>query len=587
VCCGGASYLLLATIMHTGSDSTERGHFETRLRMNGGVVSAPGHMHVDLKEESSIFVSGSTAAAYILVRHDRVADLPRATGEALLRSANETPTRLLSPPRVRALPTPIITLMGFGKVGRPQSPRGECACPICDRPFTGPRSWIQLINHCNHMHGNTDAAALPAGGEIMRCNTCREFVLASTVAQSAHRAKCGHFRPRAESVAAARTGQRGGENTATVATSAATAETAIPDGQPQAESGEAAAMAGLDPFLASRPATKVLLHRPDWAQWRSIVGGILIGYAAASERERHIRQLAMTTVVRQHLSVQPKPTNQASDTEGNRTDPLRGRIESLIGIGALGKAYGLASNGPGKVHTITNDLLAQLDALHPSPSRQPSQETMWREGSPMGISPTTVRNTIVHRLRRGASPAMDGWTRELLVPLAECPRLLAELAALFADIAANKVHPVARQRMNASPLIPFVKDETKIRPIAPESALLKVVGHLILQALGTAVGETLGPEQYGIGGNVEVAAWKVHADFTSLGCTFLADATNAYNCVERPAILRALHGNDALRPAWSFADFLFREDARLVVAEAGVARHTVHMRRGVKQGGVL
>jgi hypothetical protein len=73
-------------------------------------------------------------------------------------------------------------------------------------------------------------------------------------------------------------------------------------------------------------------------------------------------------------------------------------------------------------------------------------------------------------MARGASPDLDGWTRELMVPLLEDPECLAEMTAFVGDILCNRLHPILATRLCASPLTALAKPDGGVRPIVPENA---------------------------------------------------------------------------------------------------------------------
>lgn len=234
--------------------------------------------------------------------------------------------------------------------------------------------------------------------------------------------------------------------------------------------------------------------------------------------------------------------------------------------------------------------LSTLQALHPTedqslipplPSDVPRQH----------LSPNLVRFVVRHKMAKVSAPGLDGWTRELLLPLVDDPKCLPGLALLIEDLVNGAVSTWTREVLAASPLIALEKpDNGGLRPIAPESALIKVAGLCALELVRPALTASLFAHQYGVGrpGGTERAVHRVryHLLLHRFGVTL--DVKNAYNSVYRCAALHAVYANPALAPLWSLCNLLYSCPSRVCFfGDNGQVLGELWSARGVRQGCVL
>ena len=85
--------------------------------------------------------------------------------------------------------------------------------------------------------------------------------------------------------------------------------------------------------------------------------------------------------------------------------------------------------------------------------------------------------------------------------------------------------------MTACEVCPFVKPNGGIRPIAPESALLKLACLVALMMVRPVIAQVLATEQHGVGhpGGPEAAAHRIRAAILDSQENTAIDMENAYN----------------------------------------------------------
>lgn len=104
------------------------------------------------------------------------------------------------------------------------------------------------------------------------------------------------------------------------------------------------------------------------------------------------------------------------------------RVKGLMAIGAISRAAAVLTRK--QLHTIPlSRTMERLKELHPveDTTEYPDPPAFYVL---LGTTPVVVRQAIIRRLGRGAAPSVDGWTRELLIPIAEDAALLAKLTTV-------------------------------------------------------------------------------------------------------------------------------------------------------------
>jgi len=201
-------------------------------------------------------------------------------------------------------------------------------------------------------------------------------------------------------------------------------------------------------------------------------------------------------------------------------------------------------------------------------------------------------------MARGATPGVDGWTRELLVPLVEDEEMLAQITLVIVDILSCDVSPSLARRLRACELCPLLSEEPpdvpggppreKMRPVAPESAWSKLASHCGMATLAPSTKAVMQPLQRGVWGNVEQTAVEIVRAAQQSGTLYMSDGSNAYNCLYRSRILRAVYGDERFRPLWGIVALQLGAPGDLLVYDdAGDVVTRLLSQRGVRQGMVL
>nr|AAA75435.2 unknown [Crithidia fasciculata] len=233
-------------------------------------------------------------------------------------------------------------------------------------------------------------------------------------------------------------------------------------------------------------------------------------------------------------------------------------------------------------------VMEQLEELHPQedPRGYPAAPDT---SEVLRAKEQKVRRAIAARMGRGTAPGLDGWTRELLLPLAEDPALLHEITSVVSDIMQGKVAEVVARRLRSSAVTPIPKDEagTKIRPIVPESAWLKLASLVAMAEIPSSFKETFKGWQYGVWGDVAKAVAKIRRDSEEHEYLVALDGVNAYNTMSRAHILQAVYAEQRLKPIWGVVKVALGGPGFLGVYRDGCLKGNLWSTKGIRQGMVL
>ena len=356
-----------------------------------------------------------------------------------------------------------------------------------------------------------------------------------------------------------------------------------------------------DPWFYSRPGTHRQLHRHKWGGWAELCAKVLLGYSASPHADRMTRQLALLDLPRQHLvSIHPAKLNvkveQSAWQETERSDgtateqqlsATERRVVALLRLNAVGKAARRLDAAKMAPAPLTEEVIRQLAQLHPP--EPPSDLRLPQCDRIFNVAPRVVHSAIKRKLGKGAAPGLDGWTRELLVPVAQRQDLLVELSAMIADMLSGDVSNIFAARVRAVPMIPLDKGVVplKVRPVTPESLWAKLASHVGLAIIGTAPIDALQPLQMGVGGDVEVTANKIREDAKASEVLILLDGVNAYNALHRSRVLAEMYADPTWRPLWGLLGWLLGEPGFIGLYDSGTLVQQLRSTRGVRQGMVL
>jgi len=262
------------------------------------------------------------------------------------------------------------------------------------------------------------------------------------------------------------------------------------------------------------------------------------------------------------------------------------RAVAAAKLGALGRAIRTLSE-KSSLAPRNEETADALEKLHPPETAAPPDCP-----SDIHITVTVhmVRAVILTKMTRGSAPSLDGWTRELLVPLANDPVALKGLTLIIEDIVNGHITEWARDILTACELVPFRKPTGAIRPIAPESALMKLACLVALNMVLPAAEEKLAVEQFGVGrpGGPEAAVHRLRKGILASQADTAIDMTNAYNTIYRHKVLDALYGERAFSPIFRLAEILYGAPSDLFFYDdSGATLRRIKSSRGVRQGCVL
>ena len=230
----------------------------------------------------------------------------------------------------------------------------------------------------------------------------------------------------------------------------------------------------------------------------------------------------------------------------------------------------------------------KLEHLHPKESTPMPQPPATSTGV---ILTTKIVDKGIKTLKKCVTPGIDGWTKELLWPILKDPAALKGLTALLQDVVNGNVSQWTRDLLCAAELTPFEKPNGGIRPIAPESAILKlaIIAAMLTMEEG-AIGRVLAPCQFGVGrpGGPETAAHRYRGAFKRTRFGIAIDVINAYNTMYRRYALEAMYSKKELKNLWKITAMIYGSASRLVFYDdSGTLLATLQSTRGVRQGCVL
>ena len=254
---------------------------------------------------------------------------------------------------------------------------------------------------------------------------------------------------------------------------------------------------------------------------------------------------------------------------------------------AIGKAIRTLAE-TSKVAPRTEETAAKIERLHP---REPEGKIPPRPtGQYFTVRADVIRTVVRAYMSRGSAPGLDGWTRELMLPLVDDPVCLQGLTMMIEDIINGNISEWAREVLTASEVCPFVKPNGGIRPIAPESALMKLACLVVLVSIAPQIPNILSPEQHGVGhpGGPEAAAHRIRAAILRSQEDTAIDMENAYNCMYRHTMLATLYDTPELTPIWGLAHTLYGTPSAIYFyGSDGSILRKMESSRGVRQGCVL
>lgn len=286
----------------------------------------------------------------------------------------------------------------------------------------------------------------------------------------------------------------------------------------------------------------------------------------------HLRNEAITTF----LMKCPDDQQQVSPLAPTPSDVAR-KTKMLISIGAERKALDIASRAESVCDISDDARIAEINRLFPSrkrdiPDDPPVLETLCETKAAADFRHVTFR------LARGAAPGIDGWTRELLLPILDRESIASDtLCAVLNNMLLGALPPNIVTFINTSRLIPLLKPNKKIRPIVLSSVFLKIAWKTLL--LGISQASVLHPSQVLGRRPCERAIHQAQRRLAAGEMLLFLDAKNAFGEVQRAAIHTKLVKHPELHSLIPMFNMCYRTPSSLLAQG-----HVFRMEEGVRQG---
>ncbi len=511
-------------------------------------------------------------------------------------------------------------------------------CPLCSYTPPPTRSAVQLVAHINTRHRNqlvNLSGEACTAARIVVCGECNTAVSDSGNGRAAH--VCGAFETRASQInrqrvsftlpinsltrdeagedqsqnPETRTGMRmtRGTDGARPIEAAGTSAEASTSQHPVPKKQRAHDFFDLmsdDVFFGTRPPMHRYLEKRGWNAFaETVLRHCLRGYAADTDAGKQRRQQRLMEIIRNTQCKQFRAdlgndrsesrTTEQTASEANRR--IANRIDALVQIGAVGKArQQLESNS--KRLDPDESVMACLEKLHPNGADTTISADLFQTIS--GITKQEVREIVQHKLARGAAPGMDGWTRELLLPIVQHDEALTEFTAMIDDLLNTNLSTMVLARLLGCPLFALEKtpatapEGLTVRPIAIESTIIKLLSHLVMGRIDEAAwnatfGVCQNVRQMGVGpgSNLEKAVHEGRR-LISEGYTCISiDSINAYNTIDRRRMTERVTASRGLWPIFKLTAYSVSEALLCAIDGRGTTKARVMSREGVRQGSVL
>jgi hypothetical protein len=208
------------------------------------------------------------------------------------------------------------------------------------------------------------------------------------------------------------------------------------------------------------------------------------------------------------------------------------------------------------------------------------------------VNPAALAS-LIRRLNNGSAAGMSGWTFDMLATISSDDQCLTGLKILIADIINGNLPSSARRLLLSSQLIGIPKkgNDDSLRPIAIGEALYRLAAAYALSEVKDQI-DFLNSNQYGVGlpGGAEHVIHEVQQELQqSNQIAIIVDFANAFNSIDRHAVLRAVYDNERLKPIWNIVDWAYGSSTMLFTRqlESEQLAHSLDSSQGVRQGDPL
>jgi hypothetical protein len=313
--------------------------------------------------------------------------------------------------------------------------------------------------------------------------------------------------------------------------------------------------------------------------------------------------------------------DNAQSTEPETVARAAQRVEGHLRAGHLDRALRALTATSAKADTRLASERALLKNLHPP---CPSKLPLCPATAPEVVVDLEWMSNEMAASDTGAAPGPSGWGSNMLSVLAADTHCVTALALIIQFIVNNNVPRKVCALLTTSSLVSLVKDDRGgRRPLAVGEMLYRLAARYALFRVLAPAQKALRPHQYGVGeqdGCTQVVqslqhlltqpptsppAQRPRHQFASaslrpppppvdntprpLACLSI-DITNAFNTINRAAVLKAAYANDDLRPSWRMLAFAYGQTGWLLMkCGSGAADNDafIQSENGVRQGDPL
>ena len=301
------------------------------------------------------------------------------------------------------------------------------------------------------------------------------------------------------------------------------------------------------------------------------------------------------------------------------------RVEHLFRLGHVQRAMRTLVSTTGKADLDLAPERAALSALHPRGPSVSELPACPSDAPELVVDPAWMANEMLQS-DTGAAPGPSGCGSNFIQVLAADAACVTAMAVLIGHIVNDKLPATVRNLLNTCLLVSLEKDGGGRRPVAMGDMIYRMAARFALSLVLEPAQRALRPYQFGVG--VEDGCTQVVQSLQHLLClppapapphpTLLhqvqpassqprppseltdssprplaclsIDVANAFNSVDRGALLRAVYGNAELALCWRMVAFGYgRPSLLLMPCGDGVAVEDafIESSNGVRQGDPL
>jgi hypothetical protein len=318
----------------------------------------------------------------------------------------------------------------------------------------------------------------------------------------------------------------------------------------------------------------------------------------------------------------------AARTDHQRADagvPTDGRValrvEHLFRLGHVQRAMRSLVSSTGKADLEQAAERDALRALHPlCPGELPPCPS---DAPELVVDPAWMADEML-RSDTGAAPGPSGWGSNFVHVLAADTACVSAMAVLISHIVNDQLPATVRSLLNTCVLVSLEKDGGGRRPVAMGDMFYRMAARFALSLVLEPAQRALRPHQFAVG--VEDGCTQVVQSLQHLLCLPPApapalppprhqfafsrprpaqpapdptprplaclslDVTNAFNSIDRAALLRAVYGNVELAACWRMVSFGYNHSSLLLMPcgdDVSEADAFIESSTGVRQGDPL